>query len=132
MGNRLGGKARMIDRAQEHEPGGSGPGDTREKPGGRKSSHEAGPEKHYSKEAWEGNPNDYNPISKKPGGEVHRPTGPKSEIHSGADLGHAMKELHRQHPHKHHEHGPHHGKEHHIRHEPLHGLHPKSGHGRKK
>lgn len=34
-------------------------------------------------------------------------------------LGHAVAELHKQHPHKHNDHGPHHGTTTHIRHEPV-------------
>ena len=37
-------------------------------------------------------------------------------------LGHAVDELHRQHPHHHMDRGPHHGGHEHIRHEPMHGL----------
>jgi hypothetical protein len=53
-----------------------------------------------------------------------------SSPHRGADLGHAVDELHSQHPIKHHDAGPHHGKSYHDRHETLGGLHPKSRHGR--
>ena len=42
-------------------------------------------------------------------------------------LGHAVAELHEQHPIAYHEHGPHHGTDHHIRHEPMHGLRPSKG-----
>lgn len=49
-------------------------------------------------------------------------------------LGHAMHELHRQHPEHHMDRGPHHGGHEHIRHEPLGGLRPakreSSEHGR--
>lgn len=40
----------------------------------------------------------------------------------------ARKELERQHPHSYDDHGPHHGTTDHIRHEPLHGMHPKASH----
>lgn len=43
----------------------------------------------------------------------------------------ATKELASQHPHSYADHGPHHGGKEHIRHQPLHGLHPKGSHGRK-
>ena len=46
-----------------------------------------------------------------------------SVIHSNeGHLGHAVGELHRQHPHHHMDRGPHHGGHEHIRHEPMHGL----------
>ena len=48
----------------------------------------------------------------------------------GSALGRAVDELKCQHPIKYDSLGPHHGKDHHDRHEPLHGLHPKSRHGR--
>ena len=41
-------------------------------------------------------------------------------------LGHAVKELHAQHPEHHSDRGPHHGSKHHIRHMPLHGMKPGS------
>jgi len=135
--NRLGGKASEIDRAQESEPHRGGPGDTEERPAGGKK-HEAGPERKYDPEAWNGNPNDKNPISSRGrGGMEHNrthdlPHHAEHGRHTGADLGHAMKHLHSEHPIDHDELGPHHGKKHHVRHEPLHGMHPKAHHGRRK
>jgi hypothetical protein len=74
---------------------------------GRPSHGSPGPEKHYNKAA-------FSDAGKK----------------EGAALGRAVNELHEQHPKKHDERGPHHGGSTHDRHEPLHGLHPKSRHGR--
>ena len=50
-----------------------------------------------------------------------RAEGAESMPHMGnkGHLGHAVAELHRQHPHKHNDHGPHHGTTTHIRHEPV-------------
>ena len=44
-------------------------------------------------------------------------------------LGHAVRELHEQHPIHYSDHGPHHGRNDHIRHEPLHGM-KSGGYGR--
>lgn len=103
-------KEQFINRAQEEHPAVTG-----NRPAGRASSHEAGEERKYSNKAWT---------------SEREHIGSTSKAHVGADLGAAVEELHDQHPHKHHHLGPHHGQKHHIRHEPLHGLHPKRSHGR--
>ena len=55
--------------------------------------------------------------------------GDKAKV--GTDtLGAAVKELHAQHPIKYDSLGPHQSGTRHDRHEPLHGMHPKSRHGR--
>ena len=104
------GKEGMQNRAQEAEP------HTRADRSPAKGSRtEVGEEKKYSNKAWSS--------------QRERVTGLGSS-HAGSDLGAATKELHEQHPIKPHQLGPHHGKDYHDRHEPLHGLHPKSKHGR--
>ena len=93
------GKEKMMNKAESsvHKAG----GDKREKPAASRGRSEVGnetrPDMHG---ALEGRPTDKNPL------------------HG------AMRELHKQHPHKHDDLGPHHGEKHHIRHEPLHGLKP--------
>lgn len=82
------GEAKM-NRAEEHEPK-SG----HSRPAAAKGGSEVGGEtKANMRGALEGNPTD--------GMKGH--------------LGHAMDELHSQHPIEHHDHGPHHGTDHHIR-----------------
>lgn len=55
------------------------------------------------------------------GAQMGQPTDGMGHVgHTG--LGHAVAELHTQHPIAYHDHGPHHGHDHHIRHEPMHGM----------
>jgi hypothetical protein len=104
------GKEGMMNRAEEEEPH-----TVRDRTPARAPKHAAGEETKYSNRAWTS--------------EREKISGMGS-AHVGADLGKAVDELHEQHPIKHHQHGPHHGKTHHIRHEPMHGLHPKRSHAR--
>jgi hypothetical protein len=106
----MAGKEERQNRAQEAEPHTRG-----DRSPAKGSRTEVGEEKKYSNKAWS---------------SERQKIGSTSKAHVGADLGSAVDELHSQHPIKHHELGPHHGKSHHDRHEPLHGLHPKSRHGR--
>ena len=109
------GKGSEIDRAAKEI------GDTKAKQPGQIRRPAAGPKgmesevgnerKDDMQGAMYGNPND------------------KAVIHSGSLKG-AVSELKSQHPYKHSDRGPHHGGKAHIRHEPMHGMHPKSRHGR--
>jgi hypothetical protein len=59
------------------------------------------------------------------GGSAAEARGSRPEV--AAHLGHAIEELHRQHPHHHMDRGPHHGGKEHIRHERLGGMKPHGG-----
>jgi len=68
-------------------------------------------------------------------GAAHEPSVRRGKPAGGGRLdggspSEAARDLKEQHPIKYHDLGPHHGKHHHERHEPLHGMHPKSRHGR--